>query len=83
MAEENGTWKRVSQTSNNTKGRFGEMMADDWAAKQNPPWEKGNGPASTMNTPGHRGLDAVYRNPTPPRITSSPMPNMGRPGWDD
>lgn len=66
MVEENGAWKRVSETSNNTKGRFGEMMADDWAAKQNPPWEKVNGPAATMNTPGHHGLDAVYRNPSPP-----------------
>ncbi len=66
MVEENGQWKRISETSNNTKGRFGEMMADDWAAKQNPPWQKVNGPNATMNTPGHNGLDAVYRNPNPP-----------------
>ncbi|MDO5640862.1 MAG: hypothetical protein Q4G26_00540 [Paracoccus sp. (in: a-proteobacteria)] len=66
MVEENGEWKRISETSNSTKGKFGEMMADDWAAKQKPPWEKVNGPAATMGTPGHQGLDAVYRNPKPP-----------------
>ena len=66
MVEENGEWKRISETSNNTKGRFGETMADHWAANQDPPWEKVNGPASAMNTPGHQGLDSVYRNPNPP-----------------
>ena len=66
MVEENGTWKRVSETSNNTKGRFGETMADDWAANQTPAWEKVNGPNATMDTPGHTGLDSVYKNPNPP-----------------
>lgn len=66
MVEENGQWKRVSETSNNTKGRFGETMADHWAANQDPPWVKVNGPAATMDTPGHQGLDSVYRNPKPP-----------------
>ena len=66
MVQESGQWTRISEASNNTKGRFGEMMADHWAANQNPPWERINGPAATMNTPGHQGLDAVYRNPNPP-----------------
>jgi hypothetical protein len=66
MVEEGGQWKRVSETTNNTKGKFGEVMADDWAARQNPPWQKVNGPNATMGTPGHQGLDAVYRNPSPP-----------------
>lgn len=66
MVEENGEWTRISETSNNTKGRFGEMMADDWAAKQDPPWTKINGSNNTMDTPGHQGLDSIYQNPSPP-----------------
>ncbi len=42
------------------------MMADDWAAKQDPPWVKVNGPNVDMDAPGHQGLDSVYRNPNPP-----------------
>jgi len=66
VRDKNGNWKRISEADNNTKGRFGEMMADDWAAKQDPPWAKVNGPNNTMDTLGHQGLDSVYRNPTPP-----------------
>ncbi|MQQ10282.1 hypothetical protein GFB49_17580 [Epibacterium sp. SM1979] len=66
VQDKDDTWTRISETSNNTKGRFGEMMADDWAAKKDPPWIKVNGPNSDMNTPGHQGLDSVYKNPNPP-----------------
>jgi hypothetical protein len=63
MAEEGGEWKRLSETSNSTNGKFGEMMADDYAADQG--WEKLNGPNADMNTPGHQGIDGVYRDPGP------------------
>jgi len=66
VQDRDGNWTRISEADNNTKGRFGEMMADDWAAKQDPPWVKVNGPNNTMDTPGHQGLDSVYRNPNPP-----------------
>lgn len=66
MVQEDGQWRRISETRNGTKGKFGEMMADDYAANQTPPWEKLNGDPATMDTPGHQGIDGVYRDPGPP-----------------
>ncbi len=40
--------------------------AADKSQEVAPPWVKVNGPAATMDTPGHQGLDSVYRNPKPP-----------------
>ncbi len=40
--------------------------AADKSREVAPPWVKVNGPAATMDTPGHQGLDSVYRNPNPP-----------------
>ncbi|MGH1367766.1 MAG: hypothetical protein ACRBCL_04060 [Maritimibacter sp.] len=65
VKNKNGDWTRVSKVDDNhIKGAFGETMADDWAANKG--WEKLNGPNNTMDTPGHQGIDGVYRDPGPP-----------------
>jgi len=54
----------ISEASTTAKGIFGETMADSWARAQG--WERVNGPITQLGDSLERGIDGIYRNPTPP-----------------
>ncbi len=69
IQDRDGNWTRVTEMprrDNVYTGRWGETVADRYAAGKG--WEKLNGPATTMESgfTGPRRIDAVYYNPKPP-----------------
>lgn len=59
------TRRLAAGASNAEKGVFGEAMSDDWMSNQG--YQKLNGPLVQVgDAPIGRGIDGVWRNPSPP-----------------